>query len=96
MIGSNHERYMTLAKHGRITAAEAKELIKAFPIKEIGDEGDDEDKIIRIVSNFELEDKEDELMREGYRHRQIGATVHEFRRKGDNSFRRFIVDPWLR
>lgn len=89
---SNRDRYAALTIQGLLTPNEMKKLSESFPEKSV----DDEDKIVRIVSNFELEDKESQLMREGYRHRQLAATIHEFRRKGDNSFRRFIIDPWLR
>lgn len=88
---SNQDRYAALIQEGRLTPAEAKELVKAFP-----DQKPQDDIVIRIVSNFELEDEEEKLLRVGYQLRHISAKVYEFRRKIDNSVHRFVVDPWLR
>ena len=87
---SNQDRYAALIQEGRLTPAEAKELVRAFPEPKPQDEN-----VIRIVGNFELEDNEDKLLRSGYRLRHTSAKVYEFRRKIDNSVQRFVVDPWL-
>lgn len=84
---SNQDRYAALIQEGRLTAAEAKELAKAFPDPKPQDEN-----VIEILDWAKFADVESKLLMSGYRHRQFSIGVHSFTRSIDRSHKLFTVD----